>query len=255
MLNNEEYNEESEAWLEATQECGQLDFDGLLIGEDMDEQPAPGLVHIATKEKVLVSGSPFLLGRDKDSDLPLIDKERDRQRQQQYSSKQHAVITKNGDEWCLSSTGTNGTAILRWPKGRPFATKINVTNKPCTLLDGDVIVIGSAVVPSYRGLIYKWTLPTDNTDKELRCGEHNCGKIFTFTVGEQSFYDIRGWECPKRCAECRKANKNRRESRDVENFRQGLQAAKSNKYGPKFQSTGGKHTGSSKKTRGGYRKR
>jgi hypothetical protein len=122
-------------------------------------------------------------------------------------------------------------------------------------LDGDVIVIGSAVVPAYRGLIYKWTLPTENTDKELRCCEHGCGKIFTFTVGEQSFYDIRGWECPKRCAECRKANKVSREKRDVDNFRQGLQAAKSTKYGPKFQSTSGGNMGSRNKKRGGYRKR
>lgn len=39
------------------------------------------------------------------------------------------------------------------------------------------------------------------TDKTLQCKE--CGKDFTWTAGEQSFFQQRNFQQPKRCPECR----------------------------------------------------
>ena len=45
-------------------------------------------------------------------------------------------------------------------------------------------------------------------DKTLVCND--CGKEFTFTVGEQQFYAEKGFtNDPVRCKECRIAKKNR----------------------------------------------
>ena len=44
-------------------------------------------------------------------------------------------------------------------------------------------------------------------DKDLMCGE--CNAAFVFTVGEQEFFNSRGYTNePKRCPECREARKN-----------------------------------------------
>lgn len=48
------------------------------------------------------------------------------------------------------------------------------------------------------------------TDQQLTCGD--CGQEFNWTAAEQSFYAERGFEPPKRCKECRQANKARREA-------------------------------------------
>ena len=46
-------------------------------------------------------------------------------------------------------------------------------------------------------------------DKTLRCSD--CGATFTFTSGEQEFFQSKGFTNePKRCSICRKANKDRR---------------------------------------------
>jgi len=46
-------------------------------------------------------------------------------------------------------------------------------------------------------------------EKTLRCSD--CGASFTFTAGEQEFYQTKGFTNePKRCSFCRKANKDRR---------------------------------------------
>jgi len=46
-------------------------------------------------------------------------------------------------------------------------------------------------------------------DKTLVC--QDCGKEFVFTEGEQQFYKEKGFENePKRCPDCRKARKQRR---------------------------------------------
>ena len=42
-------------------------------------------------------------------------------------------------------------------------------------------------------------------DKTLNCEE--CGKDFTFTAGEQEFYEEKGFTPPKRCQDCRAAKK------------------------------------------------
>ncbi len=53
-------------------------------------------------------------------------------------------------------------------------------------------------------------------DKEIVCKD--CGKTFVFTVGEQNFYKEKGFEHePVRCAECRKARKERMEKRNNQN--------------------------------------
>ena len=45
-------------------------------------------------------------------------------------------------------------------------------------------------------------------DKTIVCKD--CGKEFVFTVGEQEFYKEKGFDNePQRCAECRKARKQR----------------------------------------------
>lgn len=43
------------------------------------------------------------------------------------------------------------------------------------------------------------------SDKTLVCRE--CGREFTFTAGEQAFYQERGYTEPGRCPECRQARK------------------------------------------------
>ncbi|HMA37419.1 MAG TPA: zinc-ribbon domain containing protein [Chloroflexia bacterium] len=42
-------------------------------------------------------------------------------------------------------------------------------------------------------------------DKTLQC--RDCGNSFTFTAGEQEFYNSRGYTEPQRCPDCRAAKK------------------------------------------------
>lgn len=45
--------------------------------------------------------------------------------------------------------------------------------------------------------------------KSLQCSD--CGQQFTFTAGEQEFYQSKGFTNePKRCPTCRRVNKERR---------------------------------------------
>ncbi|HVM31432.1 MAG TPA: zinc-ribbon domain containing protein [Candidatus Limnocylindrales bacterium] len=49
------------------------------------------------------------------------------------------------------------------------------------------------------------------TDRAINCAD--CGQEFTFTAGEQEFYEQRGFtEPPKRCGSCRAARKSQRQS-------------------------------------------
>ncbi len=51
------------------------------------------------------------------------------------------------------------------------------------------------------------------TDKTLVC--RDCGKEFTFTVGEQEFYSTHGLQNePGRCPECRSARRKTRQGAD-----------------------------------------
>lgn len=53
------------------------------------------------------------------------------------------------------------------------------------------------------------------SDKTIVCCD--CGKEFTFTAGEQEFYQLKGLKNePKRCKECRDKKKASRENRSNE---------------------------------------
>lgn len=45
-------------------------------------------------------------------------------------------------------------------------------------------------------------------DKIITCSD--CGNTFTFSQGEQEFYEQKGMSEPKRCKECRQAKKEQR---------------------------------------------
>lgn len=47
-------------------------------------------------------------------------------------------------------------------------------------------------------------------DRTLTC--RDCGQAFTFTAGEQAFYQERGFSDPQRCPACRQARKAQRNS-------------------------------------------
>lgn len=50
----------------------------------------------------------------------------------------------------------------------------------------------------------------EKQDKVIVC--RNCGKEFTFKVGEQRFYEEKGFAEPVRCKECRDKRKAEREA-------------------------------------------
>lgn len=72
-------------------------------------------------------------------------------------------------------------------------------------------------------------------DKTLTC--RDCGTNFTFTEGEQDFYNQKGYSEPTRCADCRAAKKAARNSGD---------SYGSSSYGGGYSSGGGGYSG------GGY---
>ncbi len=49
-------------------------------------------------------------------------------------------------------------------------------------------------------------------DKELVCKD--CGQTYTFTAGEQEFYQSRGFSEPVRCKACRDKRKSQKQERD-----------------------------------------
>jgi NAD-dependent SIR2 family protein deacetylase len=50
-------------------------------------------------------------------------------------------------------------------------------------------------------------------DKSIQCSD--CGTTFTFSAGEQEFFQNKGFTNePKRCPECRRANKAQRAQSD-----------------------------------------
>lgn len=48
-------------------------------------------------------------------------------------------------------------------------------------------------------------------DKELTC--RDCGRTFTFTAGEQEFFQSRGFGEPVRCKACRDVRKSQKSER------------------------------------------
>lgn len=49
-------------------------------------------------------------------------------------------------------------------------------------------------------------LSMNNEDKQLQCKD--CGKSFTFTAGEQKFFESKGFSAPSRCPSCRRKKRN-----------------------------------------------
>jgi len=49
-------------------------------------------------------------------------------------------------------------------------------------------------------------------DKQIKC---ECGEEFTFTVGEQKFFQSRDFSAPKRCAGCRAEKKKKFDEADT----------------------------------------
>lgn len=54
-----------------------------------------------------------------------------------------------------------------------------------------------------------------NEKKEKKIICKDCGNEFTLTVGEQKFYEEKGFAEPVRCKECRNRRKAERESQSV----------------------------------------
>lgn len=50
-------------------------------------------------------------------------------------------------------------------------------------------------------------------DKELTCKD--CGQNFTFTAGEQEFFQTRGFSDPVRCKSCRDVRKTQKADRGM----------------------------------------
>ncbi|MFC2019414.1 zinc-ribbon domain-containing protein [Chloroflexota bacterium] len=54
-------------------------------------------------------------------------------------------------------------------------------------------------------------------DKSIQCSD--CSTAFTFSAGEQEFFQTKGFTNePKRCPECRRANKERRSQSDSNSY-------------------------------------
>lgn len=54
-----------------------------------------------------------------------------------------------------------------------------------------------------------------NEKKEKKIICKDCGNEFTLTVGEQNFYEEKGFAEPVRCKECRNRRKAERESQSI----------------------------------------
>lgn len=54
----------------------------------------------------------------------------------------------------------------------------------------------------------------EKKDKVIVC--RNCGKEFTYTVGEQNFYEEKGFAAPVRCKECRDKRKEQESNNTVQ---------------------------------------
>jgi len=50
-------------------------------------------------------------------------------------------------------------------------------------------------------------------DFEITCCEKNCKYVWTFTVGEQKWFDSKGFEYPKRCHACKIEHKSTKRTR------------------------------------------
>ncbi|MFN8592495.1 MAG: zinc-ribbon domain containing protein [Thermomicrobiales bacterium] len=76
------------------------------------------------------------------------------------------------------------------------------------------------------------------SDRTLTC--RDCGQAFTFTAGEQAFYQERGFSEPQRCPSCRSARKAQRNSQGYDSgYSGGGGGYSSGGYGGSSYSSGG----------------
>ena len=172
---------------------------------DMENSEA-SLYHQNTKLYYKVNKFPFIMGRKEHSDnidLELYDPKRSHL--QQYCSRKHASILKNGNNYELHAHGKNGTAILR-----DSDIVIIPIGDHALLRDGDGIKLGFLMDSSYREFIFKWSISKKKIlmDKEIECA--TCGDFFIFTHGEQSYYHSKDFKDPSHCQSCRSSKKRKR---------------------------------------------
>jgi len=77
------------------------------------------------------------------------------------------------------------------------------------------------------------------SDRTITC--RDCGQEFTFTAGEQAFYQERGYSEPQRCSSCRAERKAQRTA-------SGYDSGRSSDYSSRGGSSGGGYSGGG----GGY---
>ena len=86
-------------------------------------------------------------------------------------------------------------------------------------------------------------------DRTLSC--RDCGKQFTFTAGEQEFYQTRGFSDPTRCADCRAARKSSQASGGYGDRDSSRSSYSSGGYGGSRGSGSSSRSGSSDYSSGG----
>ncbi len=65
------------------------------------------------------------------------------------------------------------------------------------------------------------------SDRQIAC--RDCGNNFTFTAGEQDFFNQKGFSDPVRCPDCRKKRKAEKDDRNGSN-----QNHRNNSYGRNY---------------------
>lgn len=74
------------------------------------------------------------------------------------------------------------------------------------------------------------------SDKTLTC--RDCGQAFTFTAGEQAFYQERGFSEPQRCPACRSARKAQRAAAGYDTGYGGSGSYSAGSYGGSYSGGG-----------------
>jgi hypothetical protein len=180
-----------------------MDFDNIAATQsDPFAEAEASLYHQSSKTHYKVHKFPFLMGREEnDQPVDLLLKDSNRSNLQQYCSRKHASIIKNGNNYELHSHGKNGTAILR-----DSNTIIIPIGEYDVLKNGDGIKLGFLLDSSYREFIFVWSINKSlSDDKEIKC--LICGDFFEFSTREQVFYQSKGFKDPSRCQSCRIAKK------------------------------------------------
>ena len=86
----------------------------------------------------------------------------------------------------------------RLAESRSYEPIIKVSFKPET--DNTKVIIGIKAKDNSKSF-------KEKEDQYLYC--RSCGRIFTFPVKSQEYYESKGWDAPKRCKVCRELRKAR----------------------------------------------